>query len=73
MDKLLHDITDILSTGGWAGTRYIHRELFRRGHTKLSRKHLLRMLNACAEPGEYVSIGGIRQKSWIMDNKEPIN
>ena len=32
----------------------------------INRKRLLKMLNDIAECGGYVSVGGIRQKQWIL-------
>ncbi len=63
---LEHDMIDILTSGGFIGTRYLHQELFKKGYVKLTRKRLLQLLHTYAEPGGYVSLGGIRQKSWIM-------
>jgi hypothetical protein len=53
-----------LKTGGWKGTKIIHDHL-KEQKISISRKRLLGILHTYAEPGDYVSIGGIRQKSWI--------
>ena len=58
-------ITDFLKTGGYKGTITIHDHLKDNG-LKISRKTLLKFLHTYAEPGDYVSIGGRLQKSWIM-------
>jgi hypothetical protein len=57
-------IMSFLKTGGYKGTRIIHDHL-KQNKIKMSRVRLLSILHTYAEPGEYVSIGGIRQKSWI--------
>ncbi len=62
--ELHKDLMDFLKTGGYKGTKIIHNHLESLGY-KVSRKRLLLILHSYAEPGDYVSIGGIRQKSWI--------
>jgi len=68
--NLTNIIVQFLSTGGWKGTRLIHDHLKERG-IKVSRKCLINILNNVAERGEYVSIGGIRQMSWITPPEPP--
>ena len=58
-------IIDFLKIGGYKGTRIIHDHL-KEQNINMSRKRLLGLLHTYAEPGDYVSIGGIRQKSWIV-------
>lgn len=58
-------VIDFLKTGGCKGTRIIHNHLKDEG-IKMSRKRLLAILHTYAKPSGYVSIGGIRQKSWIV-------
>lgn len=64
-DDAVNEVVMFLATGGYKGTKTIHDHIKSKG-VKISRKTLLGILHTYAEPGEYVSIGGIRQKSWIM-------
>ena len=58
-------IMDFLKTGGYKGTKTIHDHLKEEG-IKMSRKRLVAILHTYAEPGEYVRIEGVLQKSWIV-------
>jgi len=65
-DDDIREIVDFLSySGGWKGTKIIHDHLKEKGF-KISRTKLLKILHFYAEPGQYASIDGIRQKTWIM-------
>jgi hypothetical protein len=63
--ELNQTLEKVLMLGEYRGTRIIHDHLKEKG-IFISRKQLLAWLHEHAEPGNYVSIGGIRQKSWIM-------
>lgn len=65
-EKILIDIViKFLKSGAWKGTKLIH-DYLRENDIKISRRKLLDILHEYAEEGEYVSIGGIRQKTWII-------
>ena len=64
-DDLGKDLLDFLSTGGYKGTSIIHKHLEELGY-KINRASLLMTLHSYAEPGGFVSIDGVRQKSWII-------
>ena len=71
MNRFLDDadvmlaMTEFLSSGGYKSTRAVHEHLKNKGY-KVKKKHLLKLLNLYAEPGGYVYINWIRQKSWII-------
>lgn len=57
--------SSFLKKGGWKPTRACHQYLIDMG-VKISRKELLKILHSKAECGGFVTVGGIRQKQWII-------